>query len=57
MRNSRPKSENPAMKEHAAMEKALVAKQKTTEAEKAAHGHTERPHGAGAKPKAVVPKP
>jgi hypothetical protein len=43
MRNNHPKSENPAMKEHAAMDKALVAKQKTTESEKAALAiHTQR---------------
>jgi hypothetical protein len=43
MRNNHPKSEAPAMKEHAAMDKELVARQKTTEAEKAAHSsHAER---------------
>jgi hypothetical protein len=43
MRNNHPKSEGPAMKEHAAMDKELVARQKTTEAEKATHaGHAER---------------
>jgi hypothetical protein len=43
MRNNHPKSEGPAMKEHAAMDKELVARQKTTEAEKTAHsGHAER---------------
>jgi hypothetical protein len=43
MRNNHPKSEGPAMKEHAAMDKDLVARQKTTAAEKAAHAsHTER---------------
>jgi hypothetical protein len=40
MRNNRPKSENPAMKEHAARDKEVVARQRTTEAEKAAaHPH------------------
>ena len=40
MRNNRPKSENPAMKEHAARDKDVVARQRTTEAEKAAaHPH------------------
>jgi hypothetical protein len=42
MRNNHPKSEGPAMKEHAALDKELLARQKTTEAEKATHaGHTE----------------
>jgi hypothetical protein len=58
MRNNHPKSENPAMKEHAALDKVLVARQKTTEAEKAAHAvHTERSHGPEAKPKDAVQKP
>jgi hypothetical protein len=40
MRNNRPKSENPAMKEHAARDKDVVARQRTTAAEKAAaHPH------------------
>jgi hypothetical protein len=43
MRNNHPKSEGPAMKEHAALDKDLAARQKTTEAERAAHAvHTER---------------
>jgi hypothetical protein len=43
MRNNHPKSEGPAMKEHAALDKDLVARQKTTEAERAAHAsHAER---------------
>jgi hypothetical protein len=42
MRNNHPKSEGPAMKEHAALDKEMLARQKTTEAEKAAHtGHAE----------------
>jgi hypothetical protein len=56
MRNNHPKSESPAMKEHAALDKTLVARQKTTEAEKAAHA----PHNsrvAETKPKPQVPKP
>ena len=45
MRNNHPKSENPAMKEHAALDKALVAKQKSTESEKAAlAARTQRSH-------------
>jgi hypothetical protein len=40
MRNNHPKSEGPAMKEHAALDKDMAARQKTTAAEKAAHaGH------------------
>lgn len=40
MRNNHPKSENPAMKEKAASEKDLLARDKTTEAERAAtHPH------------------
>ena len=44
MRNNHPKSENPAMKEKAASEKDSLAREKTTEAERAAthphlHGH------------------
>ena len=44
MRNNHPKSENPAMKEKAASEKDLLAREKATEAERAAthphlHGH------------------
>jgi hypothetical protein len=44
MRNNHPKSENPAMKEKAASDKDLLAREKTTEAERAAthphlHGH------------------
>jgi hypothetical protein len=56
MRNNHPKSEGPAMKEHAAMDKELVARQKTTEAEKATHaGHAERPR-TETKPKSVLSK-
>ena len=48
MRNNRPKSEYPAMKEHAAQDKNAVAKQKSTAAEKAAaHPH---PKGRAGKP-------
>ena len=36
MRNNRPKSENAAAKEHAAEDKVRIARQLTTEAEKAA---------------------
>ena len=58
MRNNHPKSENPAMKEHAALDKSLLARQKTTEAEKAAHAaHTGHAHGPEVKPKTEVPKP
>ena len=40
MRNNHPKSENPAMKEKAASEKDSLAREKTTEAERAAaHPH------------------
>jgi hypothetical protein len=39
MDNKHPKSENPAMKEHAAQDKDLAALQKTTAAEKAARHH------------------
>jgi hypothetical protein len=40
MRNNHPKSEIPAMKEKAASDKEALARQKTTEAEKAAaHPH------------------
>jgi hypothetical protein len=57
MRNNHPKSENPAMKEHAALDKSLIARQKTTEAEKAAHaGHTGPSHAAELKPKTEAPK-
>jgi hypothetical protein len=59
MRNNHPKSEGPAMKEHAAMDKELVARQKTTEAEKAekaAHpSHAER-SGTEAKAKSEPAK-
>jgi hypothetical protein len=56
MRNNHPKSEGPAMKEHAAMDKELVARQKTTEAEKAAHaGHAEHSR-TDAKAKSEPPK-
>ena len=53
MDNKHPKSENPAMKEHAAQDKVLAARQKTTDAEKAARQHP--PHTGtqvpGLKPK------
>ncbi|MDP9089970.1 MAG: hypothetical protein M3O26_14665 [Pseudomonadota bacterium] len=52
MDNKHPKSENPAMKEHAAQDKNLAARQKTTEAEKAARQHP--PHAGTPAP---VPKP
>jgi hypothetical protein len=63
MRNNHPKSEGPAMKEHAALDKEMLARQKTTEAEKAVHtghgeahaGHAERPR-TDAKPKSALPK-
>jgi len=48
MRNNHPKSENPAMKEKAASDKNLLAREKTTEAERAAtHPHL-RGHDAAA---------
>jgi hypothetical protein len=56
MRNNHPKSESPALKEHAALDKALVARQKTTEAEKAAHA-PHNSHVTEAKPKPLIPKP
>jgi hypothetical protein len=44
MRNNRPKSENPAMKEHAAQDKDAIARERTTEAERAAaHPHRREP--------------
>ena len=56
MRNNHPKSEGPAMREHAAMDKELVARQKTTAAEKAVHAsHAERPR-TEAKPKSKSAK-
>jgi hypothetical protein len=56
MRNNHPKSEGPAMKEHAALDKELLAKQRTTEAEKVAHtGHAERSR-TEAKPKSEPAK-
>jgi hypothetical protein len=47
MRNNRPKSENPAMKEHAARDKDVVARQRSTEAEKAAAHPHQKDHAAG----------
>lgn len=43
MDNKHPKSENPAMKEQAAHDKDLAARQKTTESERAARRHGPHP--------------
>ena len=52
MRNNHPKSESPAMKEKAASDKDLLAREKTTEAERAAF----HPHLHGHDAVAAVPK-
>jgi hypothetical protein len=51
MRNNHPKSENPAMKEKAASDKDLLAREKTTAAERAATHPHPRGHAAAAEPK------
>jgi hypothetical protein len=43
MRNNHPKSEQPAMKEHAARDKDAIAREKTTEAERAASRASPKP--------------
>jgi hypothetical protein len=48
MRNNHPKSESPAMKEKAASDKDLLAREKTTAAERAATHPHHRGHGAAA---------